>query len=150
MAHTYTYLLYHAVFSTKGRIPTIEADIRPDLFAYMGGIVRELSGKAYIINGTTDHVHALMTIPASVSVAEALRIVKANSSGWVHEKWPTRREFAWQTGYGAFTVSQSNSRSVAAYIAGQEAHHRKVTFQEEYLALLKRHEIEYDERYVWD
>jgi putative transposase len=150
MAHTYTYLLYHIVFSTKGRIPCLEADLRPDLFAYMGGIVRELRGKAYIVGGTNDHAHVLMTLPPTIGIAEAMRVIKANSSGWVHDKWPSRGAFAWQTGYGAFTVSQSNSRSVAGYIADQEEHHRRRSFQEEFLALLKKHGVEYDERYLWD
>jgi len=92
----------------------------------------------------------LATLPPKLAVADALRDLKTNSSRWVHEQWPSRRAFAWQTGYSAFSVSESNAEAVAAYIEGQGEHHRKVTFQQEYLAFLTRHGIEYDQRHVWD
>jgi REP element-mobilizing transposase RayT len=150
MAHTFTNLLTHAIFSTKDRRPSIRPEIRPELYAYMGGIIRNLKGKALLINGMVDHVHLLFDLPASICISEALRIIKANSSGWVHEKWPSRRMFAWQIGYAAFSVSQSNSRQVYNYIANQEKHHRKVSFKEELLAFLKKHNIQYDERFIWE
>lgn len=150
MAHTYTRLLYHVVFSTKDRRPLLDADLRPRLFAYFGGVVGELRGQPILINGVADHVHGLVWIPPTVSVTELMRVVKTNTSRWVHETWPERAGFAWQTGYGAFTVSQSQVEVVRQYIAGQEDHHRTMTFQEEYLALLTRHGIEFDERYVWE
>ncbi|HEV8131348.1 MAG TPA: IS200/IS605 family transposase, partial [Acidobacteriota bacterium] len=112
MAHTFTNLLTHAIFSTKDRRPSIRPEIKPELYAYMGGIIRNLKGKPLLINGMVDHVHLLFDLPPSICISEALRIIKANSSGWVHEKWPSRHNFAWQIGYAAFSVSQSNVRQV--------------------------------------
>lgn len=148
MGQTYTNLLYHCVFSTKDRQPLITPDLGPNLHAYVGGIIRSLDGTAILINGVADHVHMLIALPATVAIAEAMRVVKANSSKWVHED---RRvpAFAWQHGYGAFTVSKSNVEAVSKYIAEQEEHHRKVTFQDEFVAFLKRHGVEYDERWIW-
>ena len=150
MAHTFTNLLVHAIFSTKDRRPFINADLNPRLFAYMGGVLREIGVAPLIVNGTEDHLHALVGLPATRSVADVIRIVKANSSKWVHEEFPNHRDLAWQSGYAAFSVSQSNVDAVRAYIADQEEHHHTVSFQEEYLAFLKRHGITYDERYVWE
>src|SRR3712207_4325028 len=112
MPHTYTNLLVHAVFSTKERQPTLDHEVRPRLFRYMGGVVREAGGAATTIDGVADHAHMLLSLPATVSVADVMRIVKANSSKWVHDTWPHRRAFAWQAGYGAFSVSQSNAGAV--------------------------------------
>ena len=150
MAHTYTSLLAHVIFSTKDRRPVLGEELRPRLFPYMGGILREVGVTAVAINGPADHVHALLAVPAAVALADAVRVLKTNSSRWVHEQWPQRRAFGWQSGYGAFSVSRSNREEVERYIANQEEHHRHVTFQEEYLAFLKRHGIAYDERYVWE
>jgi len=149
MPHSYSSLLVHVVFSTKGRARWIDANIRPDLFAYMGGIIRKIGGKARLINGVEDHVHMLISLPADVAVSECLRIVKANSSRWVHQKFPGRRRFEWQTGYGAFSVSSSNEKQVIKYIQDQERHHRGMTFEEEFIALLQKHGIAFDERYLW-
>jgi len=148
MAHTASNLLIHLIFSTKARQPLIRPEIRDDLFAYMGGIVAEIKGVALIVNGTADHVHLLIRIRPAQSVAEVARVVKANSSRWVHGK--LRARFAWQTGYSSFSVSQSNLPAVIKYIAGQEEHHRKHTFQEELVAFLKKNRIDYDERYIWE
>ena len=150
MAHTFTHLLNHIVFSTKDRAPLLDEDLKPRLFAYMGAIIRELGGQVILINGPTDHVHILTTIPARISLSDFMRDLKANSSGWVHKKFPDRRNFAWQTGYGAFAVSHSNLESVKEYIRTQEKHHRRHTFKEEFTAFLRRHEIEYNERYLWE
>lgn len=149
MAHSFSNLLYHAVFSTKDRVPMIDRELADRLFPYLGGIVKELKGIPFIINGPADHVHMLIRFPATLAVADAMRVIKTNSSRWVGEMWP-KRGFAWQTGYAAFTVSQSSRESVRQYIARQEEHHRAVTFQEEFIMFLKKHEIEYDERYIWD
>ncbi len=148
MSRTFTSLLTHVIFSTKDREPLIVPEVKPELFAYLGGLTRELEGKAYRINGTSDHVHMLVSLPPAVSVSEALRFIKSNSSGWVHKKWP-RRSFAWQLGYGAFNVSKSNIPEVLKYIANQEAHHRGATLTVEFVDFLRKHEIEYDERYIW-
>jgi REP element-mobilizing transposase RayT len=150
MAHTYTNLLTHLIFSTRQRAPCMDRDLRARLFPYMGGIIRELGGRPLLINGTADHVHCLVTLPPTIATSDALRVLKANSSGWVHQTWPSRAEFRWQVGYGAFSVSRANARGVEQYIARQEEHHRKVTFQEEFVAILKSHGVEYDERYLWD
>ena len=151
MAHTFTHLIIHVIFSTKDRLPQITPDLQPHLFPYMGGIVRDLGGKALLINGVADHVHGLLALPPTVTVADMMRGLKANSSHWVHQKWPQEHsKFGWQTGYGAFSVSQSNVPDVVKYIEGQEAHHRKVSFQDEFVTFLKKHGIAYDERYIWE
>ena len=148
MSHTASNLVVHLIFSTKGRQPLIIPEFRSDLFAYLGGIVREMRGTAFIVNGTADHIHMLIRIRPVHAAAEIARVVKTNSSRWVREKW--KMQFAWQTGYGAFSVSESNVPTVTRYIAGQEEHHKKRTFQEEYVAFLKRNKVAYDERYIWD
>lgn len=149
MAHTFTNLLVHVIFSTKDRIESIQPDWRGDLHAYLGGVVRELGGKASAINGTADHVHLLVSMPANIAVAEMVRILKANSSRWVNRKGWSMGNFAWQTGYAAYTVSHSSAAAVAKYIQSQEEHHRSVSFQEEYLEFLKKNKIEFDERFIW-
>lgn len=150
MAHSFANLLIHLIFSTKGRLPQIDQDLKPQLTAYMGGIIRELHGIALLIDGTRDHVHLLVRLPPTIALANVLRVLKANSSRWVHERWPARADFAWQTGYGAFSVSQSNATAVLRYIANQEQHHRQVSFQQEMQTYLRRHGIPYDERYLWE
>jgi len=148
LAHTAGNLVVHLIFSTKGRRPLLTAEMRNDLFAYLGGIIREMKGSALIVNGTADHVHMLIRIRPVQAPAEIARVVKANSSRWVRDKW--NMNFAWQTGYGAFSVSESNVTAVSRYIATQEEHHEKRTLQEEYVAFLKKNRIPYDERYIWD
>ena len=150
MGHTYSKLMVHVVFSTKDRAPTLDSELKPRLFAYMGGIVRELGGTALLINGPADHVHILMLFPAKIALSEMMGKLKANSSGWVHREFPAKRAFAWQTGFAAFSVSLSQKQAVLDYIAGQEEHHRKLSFKEEFIAFLQKHEVEYDERYVWE
>ena len=148
MGHTYSKLMVHVVFSTKDRAPTLDSELKPRLFAYIGGIVRELGGTALLINGPADHVHILMLFPAKIALSEMMGKLKANSSGWVHREFPAKRAFAWQTGFAAFSVSLSQKQAVLDYIAGQEEHHRKLSFKEEFIAFLQKHEVEYDERYV--
>jgi len=151
MSHTFTFLTYHLIFSTKGRIPCISDKLKPDLFSYMAGIIRELRGKALIVNGIEDHVHVLTQLPPVTSISELLRILKANSSKWVHETQNIPRAgFGWQTGYAAYSVSKSRIDSVYKYIVDQAEHHKKVSFQEEFLSFLKHHGIDYDERYIWE
>jgi REP element-mobilizing transposase RayT len=132
MSRTFTSLLTHLIFSTKDREPLIIPEIKFELFAYLGGLTRELKGKAYGINGTTDHIHMLISLPPVVSISEALRFIKSNSSGWVHDEWP-RRSFAWQLGYAAFSVGKSDAPEVLTYIGNQEHHHRKRSFKDESL-----------------
>ncbi len=140
--------MLHLIFSTQGRRPLIKKEFRDDLFAYLGGIIRELDGTALIVNGTKDHVHMLVRIWPAQSSAQIARVVKTNSSRWVHEK--SSRGFGWQTGYGVFSVSESNIAAVTKYIAEQKAHHQKHSFQEEFVAFLKKNNVTYDERYIWD
>ena len=122
--------------------------MRNGLLAYLGGIVRELGGTALIINGTTDHVHMLIRIRPAQTLADVMRVVKANSSRWARRKW--KAGFAWQTGYGSFSVSESNVPAVSRYIANQEQQHRTRSFQEEFVEFLKKNKIAYDERYIWE
>ncbi len=150
MAHSFTNLLTHIIFSTKDRVPHIDRDLAIRLHPYMGGILRETNIVPIAINGPADHVHLVVRMPATVCIADALRALKTNSSRWVHENWPERASFGWQTGYGAFSVSQSNLQGVCDYAAQQEMHHQRMTFQEEFIAFLKKHGIEYDERYIWE
>ena len=149
MSRTFTNLLTHLVFSTKDREPLIVPEIKSELYSYLGGLTRELQGKAYGINGTSDHVHLLISLPPVVSISEALRFIKSNSSGWVHDRWPKRRAFSWQLGYGAFSVSKSSVPFVLKYIQNQETHHHRITFKEEFIDFLVKNEIDYDERYIW-
>jgi REP-associated tyrosine transposase len=149
MSHTFTNLLTHVLFSTKDRRRSIVPEIKAQLHAYMGGIVRELKGNPLTINGVSDHVHLLVQFPPTLALSEAMGVLKANSSGWVNETFPRRQKFAWQTGYTGFSVSQSNASAVIEYISRQEEHHQKMTFQEELIKYLKRHGIAYDERYIW-
>src|SRR5579863_918557 len=148
MAQTFTRLLAHIIFSTKDRTPCIAIAFRPDLIAYLGGIVRRLEGKALAVNGTSDHIHLLASLPPTRSVSDIVRDVKANSSHWIRRE-KGQRTFGWQAGYGAFSVSQSNVDDLMEYIARQEEHHRRVTFPQEFLAFLKKYAIDYDDRYIW-
>ena len=148
MPHTHTNLLTHVIFSTKDRMPLIPSELKGQLHAYMGGIVREVGGKAYIVNGTTDHVHLLVSLPPALALSDAVRVLKANSSRWMRGEKKAGK-FSWQPGYGAFSVSQSNMKAVAAYIEGQEEHHRKFSFRDEFVAFLKKNEIEFDEQFLW-
>jgi putative transposase len=148
LSHTSGNILLHFIFSTRERRPLIRSEFRDDLFAYLGGIIREMEGTALIVNGVSDHVHMLVRARPVHGASEIARVVKANSSKWVREKFEP--EFAWQTGYGVFSVSESNVASVAKYIARQEEHHKKRSFQEEYVGFLKKNGIDYDARYIWD
>jgi REP element-mobilizing transposase RayT len=150
MPGTYSNLLYHLVFSTKGRANLIAQNIEPRLHEFLGGIVRSERGTAYQIGGTANHVHLLIRWRTDESVATLLRTLKSRSSAWVHETFPVMSGFRWQEGYGAFTVSQSQSDVVNRYISSQEQHHRATTFEEEFVAFLQAHNIQYDERYLWD
>lgn len=150
MPHTASNLLVHLIFSTKERLPLISGEIAGDLHAYLGGIARDIGGKALIINGTADHVHVLMRTPTTRSSADVVRLLKANSSKWIHKKWPEMRKFAWQSGYGAFSVSESAVESVRSYIAHQQEHHKRVSFQDEFRAFLRKNNIVVDETYLWN
>jgi REP element-mobilizing transposase RayT len=140
---------FHCVFSTKERRRLIAPELRDRLWPFLGGIARQNQMKAIEIGGVEDHVHILLSLPSTMAISKALQLMKGGSSKWVHETFPEHRLFAWQEEYGAFSVSVSQLDKTIEYIQGQEVHHRKMTFQEEFLALLKKHRIEYDERYLW-
>ena len=141
---------YHCVFSTKGRQPLISVELRERLWPFLGGIARQNQMKAIEIGGMPDHVHLLLSLPSTLSIAKALQLIKGGSSKWVHDTFPEHRLFGWQVKYGALGVSVSQLDKIIQYIKGQPEHHRRMTFQEEFLALLKKHRVEYDERYLWD
>jgi putative transposase len=140
---------FHCVFSTKGRRPLITPELRERLWPFLGGIARQNRMKAIEIGGVEDHVHILLSLPSTMAISKALQLLKGGSSKWIHETFPQYREFVWQEEYGAFSVSVSQLDKVIAYIRGQEEHHRKITFAEEFQGLLHKHRIEYDERYLW-
>lgn len=149
MPQSYSSLLYHLVFSTKDRELWLQAELRPRLCEYLSGAIRSEGGFCLLANGISDHVHLLARLRQDRAVSDVLRSIKANSSGWIHDGFPKLGSFHWQDGYGAFTVSRSQMETVRRYIANQETNPRKLTFQEEFLALLKVYEIDYDERYLW-
>jgi putative transposase len=148
MPHSYVSCLVHCVFSTKDRRKIISSDLQQRLWPFVGGIARENGMKALAIGGVRDHIHILLSLPATIPVAKAIQLIKGVSSKWIHESFPSFRDFAWQEGYGAFSISVSHVNATIAYIQTQEEHHRKKTFEEEFVAFLKKHGIDYDERYV--
>ena len=148
MPSTHLSLHFHVVFSTKDRVPTIRPEWRGRLHGYMGGIIQNLGGVPEAVGGIEDHVHLLLGLRATHCLADVVRDLKANSSRWVHADRGDAA-FAWQEGYGAFTVSAQHIQQVVRYIAQQEDHHRRQTFQEEYVEFLKRGLVEYDERFLW-
>jgi REP-associated tyrosine transposase len=150
MPHTATNLLVHFIFSTKQRCGLIKPDFEKDLHAYLRGIIRQIGGTALCINGTQDHVHILVRVPATHSVADVARLIKTNSSRWVHGRWPEQHRFGWQKRYGAFTVSESGVGAIRDYISNQQEHHKVMSFQEEFLLFFKKNGITVDERYLWD
>ena len=150
MANTYTSLHYHIVFSTKQRELWLKPEIEERIWAYLGGIAIKNRMKPLQIGGVDDHIHLLLGAPATMAPAKAAHLIKGGSSAWIHTEFPELRRFAWQDGYGAFTVSKSAIPEVTANIRNQREHHQRRTFKEEFLTLLNRHEIEYDERYLWD
>ena len=146
---SYASSYFHCILSTKERRPLITTELRDRLWPFLGGIARQNKMKAIEVGGVEDHVHILVSLPSTMAVAKAMQLIKGGSSKWIHETFPEHRLFAWQEEYGAFSVSVSQLEKTIAYIKGQAEHHRKMTFQEEFLALLKKHRIEYDERYLW-
>lgn len=148
MPQSISRVLLHIVFSTKHREPLIRDDIRPDLHGYLGGIIRNRKGNLIIGGGIEDHIHLLVRLPMTIAIADLVRDVKANSSAWMRER--VEGHFAWQAGYGAFSVGPTQEGSVAIYIRNQREHHRAATFQEEYRSFMQRYGIGFDERFVWD
>ncbi|PYV95427.1 MAG: IS200/IS605 family transposase [Acidobacteria bacterium] len=146
MSHTYVSELIHVVFSTKGRQNSIPRDTLNRLGSFLGGIARNNGFKTIAIGGTENHVHVLLSLPATMPLAKAVQLLKGGSSKWLNETIKSR--FEWQQGYGAFSVSISQQVSTIAYINRQAEHHRKRNFEEEFIAFLKKHNVDYDPRYV--
>jgi REP element-mobilizing transposase RayT len=139
----------HYVFSTKGRQPWMTPELQDRLFEYMGGIAKTHNMISMRVGGTENHVHQLIALPSTLTIARAVQLIKGNSSKWIHDTFPQYRHFAWQEGYGAFSVSVSQIEKTVTYITNQQEHHRLKTFEEEFVQFLKKHKIDYDERYVW-
>jgi REP element-mobilizing transposase RayT len=151
MAQSLAKLWVHLIFSTKDRYPFLaDKPIRTDMHAYLATVLRSQDCETIIVGGVEDHVHALFALSKNYPLADVIKEIKRTSSSWMKGVSSKLRQFYWQRGYGAFSVSQSQLEDVTRYIERQEEHHRKVTFQEEYRAFLKRYCVEYDERYVWD
>jgi REP element-mobilizing transposase RayT len=151
MAQSLSKILAHTVFSTKDRRRFLrEESLRDELHRYLGGILVKLGCQPVIVGGVEDHVHMLSTLSRTCQVAEMVKEAKRGSSLWLKTKKPDLHDFAWQNGYGAFSIGFSQIGAARKYIAGQEAHHRRVSFQDEYRDFLRRYDVEFDERYVWD
>jgi putative transposase len=140
--HSFASCLIHCVWSTKNREPCLIPDLRERLWPYLGGIAKQNQMKALAIGGAADHVHILLSLPATLSVAKAMQLLKGNSSKWIRETFPKMRSFAWQEGYGAFSVGISGLDATLTYINNQTEHHRKRSFREEFIAMLQKHHFE--------
>ncbi|MCE5238566.1 IS200/IS605 family transposase [bacterium] len=149
MAGSFTCLRYHLIFSTKERRPLLAAAARPRLFEYIGGILRNRKGQLLAAGGTDNHLHLLAVMPKDRTISDMMRDIKSNSSRWLSETVALAVGFGWQDGYGAFTVGRSEVDGLTRYLAGQEAHHRERTFEEEFVAFLEQHGVAYDPRYIW-
>jgi len=143
--HSFTSCLFHCVWSTKNREPYLTPDLRDRLWPYLGGIAKQNQIKMLAIGGAVDHVHILLSLPATLSVAKAMQLLKGNSSKWIRETFPKMHFFAWQEGYGAFSVSISGVEPTIAYVRSQAEHHRKQSFREEFASMLRKHGLAYDE-----
>jgi REP element-mobilizing transposase RayT len=150
MAQSLAKNILHLIFSTKNRQPLLSHEIRPQLHSYMGGILRQWESPAILMNSVADHIHILFCLSKNEALKKVVEEVKKGSSKWIKTKGREFANFFWQAGYGAFSVSQSNVVVVKRYIERQEAHHRRLGFQDEFRSFLRRHQIDYDERYVWD
>jgi REP element-mobilizing transposase RayT len=150
MAGKYLSLLIHFVWSTAGRERLIHREWQDRLYSFIGGVLREKNAKLIAAGGIDDHIHLYSSIPSTITIADLVSAMKANSSRWVHQNFPKLRGFAWQKGYGAFSVSKSAEKSVIEYIKNQEKHHRRISFKEEFVMLLEKHGVEYDLQYIWD
>ncbi len=149
MPHSYSSSLFHIVFSTKERRSLITDELQPRLWAYLGGIARENDMKALVVGGISNHVHILLSVPATMSLAKAVQLLKGGSSKWVHDMFPALTIFEWQEGYAAFSVSVSGVDDTIRYIEAQAEHHRTRTFEEEFVAFLERHAIAFDPKFVF-
>jgi putative transposase len=150
MPHSYSSSLFHIVFSTKERRNLITSELQPRLWSYLGGIARENDMKALAVGGVANHIHILLSMPATIALAKSIQLIKGGSSKWVHETFPTLTIFEWQEGYAAFSIAVSGVSDTIKYIENQAEHHQTTSFEDEYLAFLERHRIAFDPRYVFD
>ena len=148
MGNSYISCYIHYVFSTKNRKKWLKPDIRERLFPYIGGICRENSFKLIKAGGIDDHLHLLVSLPSTITIARAIQYIKGGSSRWIHETYGNMKDFAWQEGYGAFTIGVSQIDRTIKYITNQEEHHRKKTLRKEFIDFLNYHEIDYEEKYL--
>jgi putative transposase len=150
MAQSLANVLVHVIFSTKNRDRLIKSDIEDELFPYLSSIFKASRSPAHQIGGAEDHIHIVCSISRTITIAELLEEVKKSSSKWIKTKGPEYSKFAWQNGYGAFSIGQSQLPVVKKYILQQKEHHRKKTFQEEFCEFLRKYQLQFDERFVWD
>jgi putative transposase len=149
MPQSYGAIYFHFVFSTKNRQEWIDEKLESRLHEYLGGILRAMDCRLLAAGGTADHIHLLASMARTLTVANVMRDIKSNSSGWIHKEIEGLAGFDWQDGYGAFSVSFSQIDRVKNYIGRQKEHHRRASFQDEFLDLLVRHEVPYDPKYIW-
>jgi len=149
MANSFSCLDFHLIFSTKNRYPWISPKIESRVWEYLGGIATGNRMHPHKIGGVEDHLHMALGLPPTLELSNAVQLLKGSSSKWIHETFPAMKDFRWQDGYGAFTVSRSNLPQVIDYIAGQREHHRVRSFQEEFREMLAKHGVPFDERYIW-
>jgi len=147
MSHTYVVMLVHCVFSTKCRRKSIPVEIQPRLWSFIGGIARKNGFKTLIAGGVEDHLHLLLSLPATIPLAKAVQLLKGASSHWMNET--CKNQFAWQEGYGAFTIGISQKADTVAYMQTQAEHRQLRDFKQEFLTFLKKNNVEYDSKYVW-
>jgi putative transposase len=151
MPQSLSNVLLHVIFSTKDRVPFLQdITIRKELDAYLIGTLRDIGCPSLRVGGVADHIHVLCRLSRTMSIADLIEAIKTSSSKWVKREAPHLDAFYWQNGYAAFSVSPSNSDQVDRYIINQEAHHRTQTYQDELRTFLRKHRVEFDERYVWD
>jgi REP element-mobilizing transposase RayT len=150
MSQSLAFLLVHVIFSTKDRAPLLTAEIREELYPYLATVVRNAECECFRVGGVADHVHIALRLSRTVTMARLIQELKASSSQWLKEKSPALKNFSWQRGYGAFSVGPADLESLRTYIANQEEHHKKRTYQEEYRAFLVKYGVDFDGRYVWD
>ena len=150
MATSLSSILIHLVFSTKHRERLITPEIEPELYPYLAKVFREYKSPTLEIGGTDNHLHILFLLSRTIAVADLVEEVKSSSSKWIKTKGREFKSFHWQTGYGAFSIGQSNVKKVKSYIVNQKEHHRKRTFEREYQVLLRKYDVPYDEKYLWD
>jgi putative transposase len=150
MSHSYVSQLMHCVFSTKERRPLITPHLQERLFPYIGGIARKNMMKLITAGGVEDHIHLLLSLPKTLDIAHAMQLIKGGSSKWIHDEFTEHRMFAWQEGYGAFSIGIGEVERTVKYINNQAVHHKRKDFETEFISFLDKHHIEYDERYVFD